>query len=312
MNRQSATLKVLTIAALGYFSFNVSHADEHQTKDTSPKSKSADLAQTNRSLLETNKKLAAENRSLRLSLLNTRVLNVAQQVKLDAIQEDNRQKALKKEESPATLSKVQLAVNNKSISVHEFHDMLELQHGSNMLAQMTKYYLFTQAAQKEGVSPTNSEIQAELNLRIENNPNLLTQFKYEPWTKLNTIRDFEMATCAVNLGTKGIVVTDDEITDYFNTKSADYNTPKKYHTKVLLASDMGTARQVHDELQKSALPKGQQIVFTDFDSVVRRFSPHVDLLFRGSDGTWVIKDNPTEARKDPILSRVERMKSGEV
>ena len=312
MNGQLATLKVLTIAALSYFSFNVSHADEHQTKYEAQKPKSADLAQTNRSQLETSKKLAAENRALKISLLKMRQQSDFQQKMVDAILEDNRQKSLKMEEPETALSKPLLMVNNKTISVHEFHDRLNLQHGSHMLALMTKYYLLTQAAEKAGVSPTKSEIEAELNQRMESNPNLKGKFKFQPWTKLDLMRDIEMAMCAANLCTKGIVVTDDEITDYFNGKSADYNSPKKYLTKVLLAHDMETAKYVHKELQKSTLPIGQHFAFTNFDSIVRDYSPNVALLFHEGDGTWIIKGHPTEPSKDPILSRVERMKSGEV
>ena len=212
----------------------------------------------------------------------------------------------------------QITINNKKITKKEYYDWLEQHDGSNMMALMTKYYLLSQAAEKAGLSPTKDEIDKEMNLKLESNPNLATQFQFQPWAKEDQRRDIEMALCAMNLTTKDVTVTDDEINEFFKGSGEKYDEPTKYHTKVLIARDPDTADRVQGVVQNLVKPNGVKTVLgqkypvPDLAPVQAQFEPKVELLFKGTDGSWVIKRSITSTVKDPIADAVDKMKSGDV
>ncbi|MEP6757359.1 MAG: hypothetical protein ABJA67_17785 [Chthonomonadales bacterium] len=213
---------------------------------------------------------------------------------------------------------MQIKINNKVITKKEYHDWLEQHDGSQMMALMTKYYLLTGAAEKLNIAPSKEEVDKEMANRVESNPNLATQFQFQPWMKEDNRRDIEMALCAINLTTKDVLVTDDELNEFFASNPSKWDESTKYHTKVLIARDADTADRVQGVVQNLVRPAGssgapnQKYPVPDLAPVQAQFEPKVDLLFQHTDGTWIISRPITASTGDPILDEVNKMKPGDV
>ena len=211
----------------------------------------------------------------------------------------------------------QIKINNKVITKKDYYDWLEQHDGLNMMAVMTKYYLLMQAAEKAGVSPTKEEVEKEMQLKMEANPNLVAGFQSRPWLKLDQIHDVEMAFAAINLTTKGIVATDDEIKEYYDISPTRWDDPTKFHLKALIAKDKDTADRVQVVLQNLIKPSGNAASVTkfpvpDLEPVLQQFEPKIAMLFDRTDGAWIVSRAVSNPVPDNIGDQVAQMKPGEV
>ena len=208
--------------------------------------------------------------------------------------------------------RMQLRVNGLTLTKKDYHDWLEQHDGTKMLALMTKYYLLKEAATKANVAPTEAEIQKGLDDYLELNPAQLETYKSQPWLKVDVKRDIEMSMCAVNLTTKDIGATDDELKSFYDDSPGRYDTPEKFHTKILKGGDSTTTEQVKTMLTQIFKPdpnKPGQFRAPEMQSLQQQF-PKLNVMF--GDGTFVVRRPLQGGSGDPILDQIARMKPGEV
>ena len=208
--------------------------------------------------------------------------------------------------------RMQLRVNGLTLTKKEYHDWLEQHDGSKMMALMTKYYLLKQAADKAGVLPTATEIQKALDDYLEANPAQVETYKTQPWLKDDVKRDIEMAMAATNLTTKDIKVTDDELKSYFDDSPGRYDTPEKFHTKVLKTGDQSTTEQVKTmmtQIFKADPQNPGQFKAPDLQTLRQQF-PKLAVMF--GDGTLVARKPLQGSSGDPMMDQIAKMKPGDV
>jgi foldase protein PrsA len=111
--------------------------------------------------------------------------------------------------------KVVAVVNGEKITKEELRNEAERVAGKDVLVNLIREKLILQAAKKEGVYPSNEEVEKELEFRKRENPNFMEDLKKQNMTLEEYKKQLIESLAEINLITKGINVTDKEIEDAF-------------------------------------------------------------------------------------------------
>jgi foldase protein PrsA len=111
--------------------------------------------------------------------------------------------------------KVVAVVNGEKITKEELRSEAEKVAGKDVLVNLIREKLILQAAKKEGVYPSNEEVEKELEFRKRENPNFMEDLKKQNMTLEEYKKQLIESLAEINLITKGINVTDKEIEDAF-------------------------------------------------------------------------------------------------
>jgi foldase protein PrsA len=111
--------------------------------------------------------------------------------------------------------KVVAVVNGEKITKEELRSEAERVAGKDVLVNLIREKLILQAAKKEGVYPSNEEVEKELEFRKRENPNFMEDLKKQDMTLEEYKKQLIESLAEINLITKGINVTDKEIEDAF-------------------------------------------------------------------------------------------------
>jgi foldase protein PrsA len=106
-------------------------------------------------------------------------------------------------------------VNGEKITKEELRSEAEKVAGKDVLVNLIREKLILQAAKKEGVYPSNEEVEKELEFRKRENPNFMEDLKKQNMTLEEYKKQLIESLAEINLITKGINVTDKEIEDAF-------------------------------------------------------------------------------------------------
>src|ERR1041385_4613504 len=71
----------------------------------------------------------------------------------------------------------QVKINEKTVTMKEYHDWLEQSFGTPTMARMMKYNLIMQAAQKANLAPKPEDVEKKLEEKKEANPRIAVEFK---------------------------------------------------------------------------------------------------------------------------------------
>jgi len=106
-------------------------------------------------------------------------------------------------------------VNGEKITREELRSEAEKVAGREVLTNLISQKILLQAAKKEGVYPSEEELNKELEFRKRENPTLLEDLKKQGLTLEDYKKRLLASLAEVNLITKGIKVTDKEVEEAF-------------------------------------------------------------------------------------------------
>jgi len=210
----------------------------------------------------------------------------------------------------------QMKINGRVVTRKEYHDWLEQHYGTELMALMIKRNLILSAAEKAGVEPASQEVDQQLKDYMELKPQSTLLFQTMPWKKKDLRDQLEMDMALVNLTTKGLKVSEEELKGFFNVASSKWDVPTKLYTKMIKCQDADTAQKVFDVMQKLVKPdsndsKGRK-KFTVGDAVgiAQQFAPKAEAVW--GDGKWVLWKPWNRTSGDMLIDQVNLMKPGEV
>lgn len=104
-------------------------------------------------------------------------------------------------------------------------------------------------AKEKGVSPTQTEIDAEINLRLESNPKMFEEWTASGQPKSDLEFQIKVQIAQFKIATMGITVTDQEIDKFYKDYPSMFTIPKRYKLRVISVSDDAKKAQVDFQLQ---------------------------------------------------------------
>lgn len=197
-------------------------------------------------------------------------------------------------------NRMKIQINDKVITQRDFHNWLAVHHGRETLAEMVKYYLVKQAAEKAGLKPDMKEIEEALQDMRETNPRAAIAFKYRPWMEGDERMKLEFASALINLSTKDVRATDDEIKEFFEANRRTFDKQDKIYMKGVVCLDRETAEKAKQLMER----------VPDITVVPQQLTPKAQLI--GADGTIVFKKPPGAPARDAIVNSLAAMKPNEV
>ncbi len=109
-----------------------------------------------------------------------------------------------------------VVVNGEKITKEELRNEAEKVAGQDILRTLIMEKIISQAAKKEGVYPTNEEVDRELEFRKRENPTLLEDLRKQGLTIEDYKKKLVVNLAETNLLIKGIEITDKEVEEAFN------------------------------------------------------------------------------------------------
>jgi hypothetical protein len=165
---------------------------------------------------------------------------------------------------------------------------------------MVKYYLVKQAAEKAGLKPDMKEIDEAIQDMRETNPRAAIAFKYRPWLEGDERMKLEFASALINLATKDVQATEDEIREFFESNPGKFDKPDKIYMKGVLCLDQDTADKAKQLMER----------VPDITVVPQQLAPKAQLI--GADGTIVFKKPPGAPSPAKMINTLAAMKPNEV
>lgn len=174
---------------------------------------------------------------------------------------------------------------------------VEFPPGFLTLEQLITERLVFQLAKQKGVLPTDMEIDAELKIRQEQNPDLLKQWAGAGRTpeELKEVLRFELAQ--FKLQTFGITITNQEIEKHYRENPTEFTIPKQAKLRVIAVQTDGEKQTV-----EAALKGGRK-----FEEVAKQYSVDVTKADGGNYGTVPIGFLAT-----PVRDAINATKIGQV
>jgi foldase protein PrsA len=189
-----------------------------------------------------------------------------------------------------------LVVNGETIKGSQYYTRMEILPGIGKLVNgqfiastpgfltlqaMIDEILMVQLAKKEGVTPTEAEIDAEVARRKQLAPEVFQNFVKAGLTEADFRYDTMVQVAEFKILTKGINVTDFEVQDYYKKSPRKFLIPERYTLRVVTVKDVASQAPVD-----AALKAGET-----FESIVAKFS--IDEVTKADGG--LLKDVlPTE------------------
>ncbi len=195
----------------------------------------------------------------------------------------------------ATTSDAIAEVNGHAISTSEYYhrmeflgDMgtlvgkqyVEVSPGLMTLDRLITEQLVLQLAEKYKVSPTAAQVDQLERDALSANP-LLEKNWTESGRPLSELRlKYKLEAARFNILTRGIIVTDQEVKDQYNTHLDQYTLPKRVHLRVIILSSSEEEAKVDSALQAG----------TPFDKVAQEYSDDITKE-RGGDFGFIPESN---------------------
>ncbi len=124
----------------------------------------------------------------------------------------------------------------------------EFPPGFLTLEQLITEKLIFQLAREKGVSPSEPEIQAELDYRKVKNKNLVTDWLASGRTMAELMYAIKFDLAQFKILTAGITVTDQEVEDFYKKNKAMYTTPEQVTLRVIVVRTQADADLVDRDL----------------------------------------------------------------
>lgn len=125
---------------------------------------------------------------------------------------------------------------------------LEAMPGFLTMQNLVNELLILQAAKEKGVEPTAAQVDAELNIRMTDNPDYLKAFTMLGFSEDEVKYDIKVSLSEFNLTTMGINIADQQVTNYYKDRVSDFTLPKRYRLRVIAATSAESKQKIDAEL----------------------------------------------------------------
>lgn len=201
-----------------------------------------------------------------------------------------------------------LTVNGQGVSKRDIDDYLLQQAGPNVKATMVQRMLVSQEAIKQGVAPSQADIDEEYNIQKEINPQFAEQVNNNPWIAGEAKNRIAEQIGMVRLRAKDVPVTDEEIKEEYNAGPARYDTPNKARANFAIVID-GTKIQDIKRLMSSTPPVSPSVIMQQYKTAVKFWGDDNKYTFIQPFGTTQLKEvfamKPNEVKIAPAPQQLQ-------
>lgn len=145
-------------------------------------------------------------------------------------------------------------VNGQPVSKRDFQNYVEMRAGPQAKVDMVQELLVRQAAQKEGVTPSDKEINDLIDEQKEKDWQFAQQLATKPGALMDANRMIFMGLAKQRLLTKGITVTPEQIQEEYKSHPFAYDAPNKARVELAVILDGSRTNDVKELLQKPVNP----------------------------------------------------------
>lgn len=139
-------------------------------------------------------------------------------------------------------------IGKESVSRQEWLNEMEKQYGKEVLSELIDKKVIIQAADKYGVNISNKQLEHEImmlkSMYHAYNDNTSDEKEWKEQIKLSILLE--------ELLTKDVVISDKELTDYYNKNKARYQINPAYHISHIVVETEQAAKQVIKELSEAS------------------------------------------------------------
>lgn len=115
--------------------------------------------------------------------------------------------------------------------------IVEFPPGFLAIEELITERLVAQLAKKKGVYPSDIELQAELKARQDEDPKLLDKWRMTGQTDQDFMTQLRYETALFKLRTFGVVITDQQVQQRYDTSPNIYSIPKQVQLRVIVVDD---------------------------------------------------------------------------
>lgn len=164
------------------------------------------------------------------------------------------------------------------------------------LRRIVDEMLVIQLAEERGVAPTESEIEAEMQMRIDEDPDVIGQLLALGFTEADYRYNVILQMSQFKIESEGITITDFQVEKQYEDNRLRYTLPKRYHLR-LIRVDSDDAKPAVD----AAISAGRS-----FDDVAKEFSSDIS-RFKSGDIGFILEQ---EMQPDVREALVETLEGG--
>ncbi len=157
-----------------------------------------------------------------------------------------------------------MTVNGQSVTKRNMDDYLEQQFGPTYKAMIVQRMLIDQEAQKQGVSPSDTEVDEEFNNKRELDWQFANRIALSPMVAAESKNEIRQQLEQQRLLAKDITVTDEEIKDEYNTHPALYDTPAKATSLVAAVLNDAHTEEIRQMMARNDPPVNPAAVMQQF------------------------------------------------
>ena len=195
-------------------------------------------------------------------------------------------------------------VNGEGISRKDLDRQLEQERGPNVKAQFVERILVNQEAKRQGVVPTQQEVEDEFNLRRDMDWQFARRVDMNPWLAGEAKKQIHGELSKLRIMVKGVPVTPDEMQEEYRQTPARYDTPNKAKTNLAIVTDASVIGDIKQLLEKKDPPVSPTVIMNQYRNKVT-FLGHDNInIFQQPFGnskvnTEIFKMQKNEVRQFP-------------
>jgi hypothetical protein len=182
------------------------------------------------------------------------------------------------------------------VTKKEYQDAVDYSYGASTLKRLVFAKLVEREAAKEGVVPTNADIDARIEDIRRRNPTLIPDSS-DAFATAEFRQDVKNQLAIENLRMHNVNVSDAEVQDFYNAHQADFKIPAQVATTIVVCRNQVEANTAQTELQQGFSP----------DVIARN-----GLAVVGVNGFQINMQALPQAQRDRIQNSVIHLAAGSV
>ena len=144
-----------------------------------------------------------------------------------------------------------VTVGKDVITKKQFQDQLERQAGQDVLSKMVFAKLVNQAAARQGVTPTPTDVDNQIKDIQRRSPQLLAPYNNDPAKVAELKQDIQTSLALENLRIKdGSHLTPAQVAEYYATHKAGFALPQQVQTATVVTQNSVSAQTAEDLLRQ--------------------------------------------------------------
>jgi len=147
-----------------------------------------------------------------------------------------------------------VTVGGEVITRKQYQDQLEHQAGQQVLSKMVFDKLVAQAAARAGVSPTQQDVDAQIQDIQRRSPQLLVASNSDPAKRAEVRQDIQSAIALENLRIKDVALTPAQVAAFYARNSAKFALPQQVQATTVVTHNKVDADTAADLLRQKTPP----------------------------------------------------------